>query len=330
MNIASLHSALPDAAGPPEWVHLLPAGPFSGNDGRGPFRVPDAAAVIAASMAGGKLAIDENHATDLAAPSGQPAPARGWIVAMQARADGIWGQVEWTPTGAVLMAEHAYRGISPVFQRDAGGNVTRVLRAALTNTPNLSQLSTLHSQGPSMDLVALRAALGLPDTADEAAILAAASAATTAVSLHAQQLAAVAAAAGAKATDAAGLVVELQAIRATTVAPAQVLELQSQLDALRAERARDRATAFIDAAITAGKPINPSRDQLIDLHMANAASIESLVNAMPSINAGGVVLPAGTAGDKPVLNAMDREVADRMGIAPAKFAEHIAKMGAAA
>jgi phage I-like protein len=329
MLIASFHSALPDDAGVPEWVHLLPAGIFSGKDGRGPFKLGDAGAVIAASMADGKLAIDENHSTDLAGPVGQPSPARGWIVAMQARADGIWGQVKWTPPGEQLMAERAYRGFSPVFQRDAGGNVTRILRAALTNTPNLPQLSTLHHQGPTMDLTKLRAALGLPDTADEAAILAAASAATSAVSLHSQHIAAIAAAAGAKASTTDGLVVELQAIRATTVDPARFTELQSRLDALLRDQARGKATVFIDAAITAGKPINPTRNKLIELHMADPAGIEGLVNAMPSINAGGVVVQPPSDG-APVLSAVDREVAERMGIDPVKFAEFNQKQGASA
>ena len=180
-----------------------------------------------------------------------------------------------------------------------------------------------------MDLMKLRAALGLPETADEAAILAAASAATSAVSLHAQQIAAIAAVAGARATAPDGLVIELQAIRATTVDPARFTELQSQLDALRGEQARGKATAFIDAAITAGKPINPTRAKLIELHMADPAGIEGLVNGMPSINAGGVEIHASKDG-APVLSAVDREVAERMGIDPVKFAEFNQKQGASA
>ena len=138
---------------PPEWVHLVPAGTFHGVDGRGPYRLHDPDAVIKASLAGGKLPIDENHATDLAAPSGGPSPARGWIVAMEPRPDGIWGRVDWTEAGAALWADRAYRGISPVLVNDKSGNVVRVLRAALTNAPNLPQLTTLHSIDAS-DLVA--------------------------------------------------------------------------------------------------------------------------------------------------------------------------------
>lgn len=133
-------------AGAPEWVQLIPAGAFKGIDGRGPYHVANAQAVIAASMARaqGKLPIDENHGTQRAAKLGIGAPARGWIVEMAAREDGIWGRVEWTEAGRALVADGAYRGISPVFEHTASGGVVRVLSAALTNDPNLSQLATLH------------------------------------------------------------------------------------------------------------------------------------------------------------------------------------------
>ena len=34
--------------------------------------------------------------------------ARGWIVNLEARDDGLWGQVEWTAHGSALMADKAY------------------------------------------------------------------------------------------------------------------------------------------------------------------------------------------------------------------------------
>jgi phage I-like protein len=129
----------------PAWVHLLPPGAIRTVDGRGPYQV-DAHAVAAAFKAGDKLPIDENHAIDLAKSTGQPSPARGWIVGLQARADGVWGAVEWNSAGAALMADCAYRGISPAILHNQSGKVLAVLRASLTNTPNLQGLTTLHSQ----------------------------------------------------------------------------------------------------------------------------------------------------------------------------------------
>jgi phage I-like protein len=155
-------------------VHLLPAGAaIETVDGRGPYRVADLARLAADSLgAGDRLPIDEAHATDLAAPEGRPAPARGWIVGLEARADGVWGRVEWTETGRQLLAEKAYRFLSPVIRHLKDGTVTAILRAALVNTPNLRGLAALNSQEPTMDFLAkLRAALGLKDDADEAAAL---------------------------------------------------------------------------------------------------------------------------------------------------------------
>ena len=129
----------------PEWVHLLPAGEIRAMDGRGPYRVASMTRIALQLPPGDKLPIDECHATDLAARMGLPAPARGWIVELQAREDGLWGRVEWTATGRQLMAERAYKGISPAIVYNASRDVLKVLRASLTNTPNLQGLTALHS-----------------------------------------------------------------------------------------------------------------------------------------------------------------------------------------
>jgi phage I-like protein len=128
------------SSAPPQWVMLIPAGEFSGRDGRGPFRLADTARVIAATEALGMTAgvpIDYDHATDFAAPKGRPAPAAGWIRELQERDGALWGRVEWTPHGAKAITSREYRYISPVFQYSPDGGVTRLLRAGLTNNPNL-------------------------------------------------------------------------------------------------------------------------------------------------------------------------------------------------
>ncbi len=131
----------------PSWIMLLPAGEIRTADGRGPYRLDDATALQASlAAAGGRLPVDENHSTDLAAPKGGPSPARGWIVALEARADGVWGQVEWTEPGKALLAERAYRHISPVITHLKDGTVTGLLRASLTNRPNLRGLAALHQE----------------------------------------------------------------------------------------------------------------------------------------------------------------------------------------
>jgi hypothetical protein len=144
MTIAIHSVGMPTTGGVPQWVHLIPAGSFKGVDGRGPFTLLDPPSVIAASLLNGPLPIDINHSTDLAAPKGDPSPAVGWVGRMEARADGIWGMVEWTGSGRQMVANREYRFISPVFQHTSKMAVLKILRGAITNNPNLTELAALN------------------------------------------------------------------------------------------------------------------------------------------------------------------------------------------
>jgi Mu-like prophage I protein len=134
----------------------------------------------------GRLPVDYDHSIDLAAPKGLPAPAAGWIDQLEARADGIWGRVAWTARAAASIAALEYRHISPVFDHTRGGAVVRILRAALTNSPAIPNLTALAASAGAAVLAvaapadpravalaarvrqAQRAAIGLPVTAAEA------------------------------------------------------------------------------------------------------------------------------------------------------------------
>lgn len=327
----ALCAALPlpvgDAAEAPAWVHLLPAGELTTVDMRGPYRVTDPAAIISASLHGDmRLPLDENHATDLAAPRGEPAPARGWIVALQSRQDGIWGQVEWTDAGRQLVADKAYRHISPVISHSADNTVTHVLRASLVNRPNLRGLATLHQQDDHMDFMArLRKALGLSDNADETAIVTAADDLKSSISTHAV-LAPIAQAAG-LAGDADGTAV-LQAVQALadpakTVPASAVVALQSEITGLKTDRAREKAELFVDASIKAGKISAPAqmRDHYIARHMAEPAAVEKEIGVMVVLNGrGAATSQAPTLGGdgKPALPDDPRVIA-LMGVDPEAF-----------
>lgn len=322
-DVSSLHSTLPESEAVPEWVHLIPAGTFSGVDGRGPYHMPDAQAVIDASLKpGGKLAFDQDHSTAHSLKNGTPAPARGWIVAMQARADGIWGQVNWTDEGKRMLTSREYRCISPEFTHGrTSGIVGRLLRASLTNAPNL-ELTALHSQEDiRMDFIpAIRAALGLPETAAEPAIPAAAAAARTAVATHAQQIAAIATAAKLDpnlAPDA--MVTALQSRKAEGGTLEEMVALQSQVLAMQTETKRTKAEAVIDAAMRAGKPIPAaSREDFIARHMADPASTEFWLGTMTSLHSGGV--PPGSPPEAASgLSQSDVHVIALMGMSPEAF-----------
>jgi Mu-like prophage I protein len=312
----------------PEWIHLCPAGTFTGEDGRGPFVNDRPTEVIDISMTRGKLALDECHATDLA--YGTPAPARGWIVELQNRDDGIWGRVEWTPTGKALMADMAYRGISPVLltHKDTG-RVVQILRAALTNDPNLGDLKTLHHRGNNMDLMQrLRQALGLAEDATDDAVLAAISAAQETApekTAHAADMARIASAAGC-ADGAASVDDIVKALQArdggdTEAMRQTIVSLQSNVKTLEGTIARDRAVAFVDQAIHDGKPIMPLRDHYIEQHMRDAARVEKEINALVSIHSGGIVTPPVDPADPTsALTPEDKKMIELMGVDPKAFA----------
>lgn len=309
MDTIVTFSALPagDAAtaAPPEWLHLSPLGAVTGRDGRGPYVIGDRAAAQAIIANSAKLLpVDENHATEIAKKTGQPSPARAWIEAMEVREDGIWGRPAWTPSGAEIMSRREYRGISPAWAvKD--GRVLGIVSVALTNTPNIDEIHTLHSQELSMD--AVRAKLGLPADATETAIIAAIDAIKP------------------KPGD-----IALQAQAAGFVPQAAVIALQTELDTLKADGAKARAIAFVDAAIKAGKPIAAQavRDALIVQHAANPQLVEAMVNAMPSINAGGVetVPQSQGGGGEDELTAEDKQVAAKMGHSLDAFKAHKKKM----
>lgn len=167
--------------GKAQWVQLLATGPQQGRDGRGPFEAGNPQGVISrsfAAVAGGVLPIDYDHATDLAAPKGGEAPAAGWISKMEARPDGLWGFAEWTPKGGQAVREREYRFLSPVLAHDGKGQVLAILRASLTNNPNLNLVAlnaartgTGASNVETDVLAEIRPLLGLPDDATGDAIV---------------------------------------------------------------------------------------------------------------------------------------------------------------
>ena len=183
----TLQAALPPRAlnieggAAPEWIELIPAGAVVvGVDGRR-WANPDPAAVITASRAVNRpLPIDWEHATEHRAPTGQEAPAAGWIEGLELREGAIWGRVAWTPRAANQVRDREYRFVSPVFTygRAAPNPISRIENVALTNTPNLTLRALNRAGSPSetdVDLASqLREALGLAADADDAAIVAAA------------------------------------------------------------------------------------------------------------------------------------------------------------
>jgi phage I-like protein len=319
----------------PEWLHILPPGALQTVDGRGPFKATNLAELARRSLelAGGRLPLDENHSIDLAAPEGGPSPARGWIVELEERPGGIWGRVEWTNSGRSLMADKAYRFLSPVFEHLEDGEITALLRVALTNNPNLRQLTALN-QERNMDLLQqLCAALGLGEDADAAKVVATVKELKGSASQVALQAAAalkpIAVAAGAaEDADAETVLAAVTDLRdpAKMVPATQVAALQSELAEVKEGIATEKAEAYVDAAIAAGKPgVKPLRDHYIARHMADPAAVETELGSFPSLTAPSGARPTPPGADGNVaLNAADQTVIAQMGLDPEAYQKTLA------
>ena len=121
-----------------------------------------------------EIPIDWEHATEIKAPQGEPAPAAGWITRLEVRGGALWGRVEWTDRGREAVASREYRYLSPVFlhskeragtkNKNSPGRILRILSAGLTNSPNLA-LHALNHEGQgdknTMDIKKILGALGL-------------------------------------------------------------------------------------------------------------------------------------------------------------------------
>lgn len=325
-----------DAGTAPEWIHLIPAGvEIMTQDNRGPYRVVDPQSVVASLKPGEKLPIDENHAIDWAAPRGEPSPARGYIVELQARNDGIWGRVDWTEAGRSLMADRAYLGISPAIVHDGAKAILGVARASLTNKPNLRGLTSLHMETDDMSLVAVAKALSLSDDASEDQILSAignlTKPAETETALQ-SQMGEIGVALGV-AKDAAPEAILAAAKTKTAATPEEIVALQTELaglatemNALKETRAREMAEAFVDGEIKRGRyPVKPMRDHYIAMHMQDPDRVEKEITAFPIMDKGKTVLPAQpTAKGEVALQSEQLEAARLLGIDPKDYAAAMA------
>lgn len=178
--------ALP--AVPADWCELVPAGTCHTRDGRGPYHLADAAAVVAAFAAdfppGSDQAAPVDYAHDdvLRAPGTVLPPAAGWLAELRLADSGaIEGRIEWTDQARERLAAREYRYLSPELLVDPKtGTIVGLSGAGLTHRPNL-YLRALSARAlpprlePQMDdelLERLRYLFNLPTLATPAEIAA--------------------------------------------------------------------------------------------------------------------------------------------------------------
>lgn len=179
----ALNFELTETGGAPEWLPLVPAGSFTGRDGR-TWQNANPQAVIDATRAVGRdIPWDIEHATELKGPKGEAAPAQAWnpLSDLEVRDGVIWGKVDWNDAGRQLIENKSYKYYSPAFLYDSSGEVRLLKSVGLTNVHNLRELPALnhqlenpesnHQPGGTDDMslsAAIRQALGLKEDANDA------------------------------------------------------------------------------------------------------------------------------------------------------------------
>jgi phage I-like protein len=127
----------------PEWILLLPAGRVELVDRPDSLQLdPESLAVLVQAFRsrGVDLVIDYEHQS----LQGRQAPAAGWIKDLEARSDGLWARVEWTPQAMEYLRNREYRYFSPVLQLDQETRQPLALmQVGLTNVPAIKRLPPL-------------------------------------------------------------------------------------------------------------------------------------------------------------------------------------------
>ncbi len=337
MSAALAVQTLPKQQGAPDWIQLLPAGPqvqTVTGDSRGPFELIDPAAVIAASFARlDQIPVDENHALVTAAEDGRPSPARGWITAMEARSDGIWGKVDWTEVGRELVEGRAYRKLSPVvgLTAEKNGRITHISSVALTNTPALAEMAGLFMENRNMGLMEKLAKLtGMEAAAGEEAVLArienlieaGQSMGEDKTEAMSAQITEIAEALGVKGSDHQAILSAAKAVAAgdqievVVALRAQVTELATQLNTLTESTGRTAAEAYVDAEIKRGRVgVKPLRDHYIERFMKAPDEVKTELEALPILGGGGHIITQAKPdkNGKAALSAEHRQAARMLG-----------------
>lgn len=297
----------------PDWVQLTPPGPvLQGIDGR-KWNMPDPAAVAAAFNAAKEPQIDIEHASQILAPQGIPAPAVGWMKEMEVRDGALWARVEWNAAGVEAVTSRAYRYLSPVLKyRKATGEVVAITSAGLTNDPNFESMAALNAAQQETDTMdtAVLEALGLKPTATAADAVVAINRLTSDkdVALNA-----------AKMPDPDKFVPKADHDLALNRITTFEAEAKTRVEA--------EITAAVDAAVAAGKVAPASKDY----HLASCraegglARFKAMVDAAPTLLGGDKVVAKAKAGavTPATLDADQLAMCRVMGMDPKDFADEL-------
>ena len=310
-------------------IQLFPAGTFAARDGRpGNLRgvnatswrltAQDAEAVIAHwQRTATPLVVDYEHQTQLAAQNGRPAPAAGWITSLEwEEGRGLFAGVDWTDKARTHIRAGEYRYISPVFAFDRqSGAVLRLICAALTNHPALDGMDaasatfTPYEEPPMKQILT---ALGLPETADEAAALAALT------TLRQERDSAKAQA------EAAPDPQKFVAMATFSAVQKEAAQLRDELTKLKNEAQAAALKDDIEAALKDGRLTAATKGWAESLAKTAPDALKAYLAAQPPVRALAGTQTGGTppAGDKPGTAALTDEeqyVCDQLGMTAEEY-----------
>ncbi|WP_020179793.1 phage protease [Methylopila sp. M107] len=279
IDVAVASAAGSSVATPPDWIKLGPRGAFSCRDGRKFSFDPEALAARFASE-GVDIPLDLDHGIVQDRPG---AVAQGWIKRLEARADGLYGQVDWLEGGRAALKARTHRYVSPTFHTDDQGAATWVHSVSLVPAPALPGAALASAGAPTRfdkpetaSMKAIAQALGLNPDANEQACL---SALTSLKDGRVDK-----------------------AVHETTLA--SLSAAKTELESVR-KAARDKEVAeLIDGALKAKKILPAEKDSFVTLCASDdgLAQVRKLIDARPAQLAAsgldGRAAPAGGLGEQ--------------------------------
>ncbi len=317
-------------------IQLFPFGRFYPADGRaegvGGWYVDDSngyALAESINQLGIDLMIDYEHQTLYLEKNGQGNPAAGWIKQVEYRPnEGLFATVAWTDKAASQIKAGEYRYISPLFIPDSSGRVVQVLNAALTNRPalhNLAEafaLSKTFNQQQGQPMLKLLQQLFDAPNASEAEMIEKLTALSAAKGDSKVALSAVYDELKTQTAQAVALSAQVANPDPTKfVALSQMQAVQTELNTLKAQQAKEKADTLIAQALSDGRLLPAQKEWAENLAQTNLVALSDyLATVTPNAAlAGGMQSKDAPTDNVVALSAEELAAAKMLGMSEAEF-----------
>lgn len=318
-------------------IQLFPFGRFYPADGRaegvGGWYVDDSNGYALAESINQldiELMIDYEHQTLYLEKNGQGNPAAGWIKQVEYRPnEGLFATVAWTEKAASQIKAGEYRYISPLFIPDSNGRVVQVLNAALTNRPALHNLAeafalshTFNQQKQGQPMLKLLQQLFDAPNATEAEMTEKLTALSAAKGDTKVALSAVYDELKTQTAQAVALSAQVANPDPTKfVALSQMQAVQTELNTLKAQHAKEKADSLITQALSDGRLLPAQKAWAENLAQTNLVALSDyLATVTPNAAlSGGMQAKDAPTENVVALSAEELAAAKMLGMSEAEF-----------